>query len=84
MDTSGSSMPFISNKGKFLSTKVSIPFLCMVLIILLILFFFFYLQVKPSPPLPSGGSNNHDSEEEREVEIIIHAPLNNIAKDLLL
>jgi len=84
MDTSGSGIPSIADKGKSLPTKVFIPFMCTFLIILLILFLFFYLQVKPSPPLPSGGSNDHDSEEEREVEIIMHAPLNNIAKDLLL
>jgi len=84
MDTSGSSIPSIADKGKSLPTKVSIPFLCTVSIIFLILFLFFYLQVKPSPPLPLGGGNDNDSEEEHEVEIIVHAPLNNIAKNLLL
>jgi len=56
----------------------------MVSIIFLILFLFFYLQVKPSPPLPLGGGNDNDSEEEHKVEIIMHASLNNIAKNLLL
>ena len=84
MNTSGSSVPSIADKGKSLSTKVSIPFICAVSIILLILFLFFHLQVKPFSPLPSGGSNANDSEEEHEVEIIMHASLNNIAKDLLL
>ena len=58
--------------------------MCTVSTILLTLFLFFHLQVKPSPPLSSDVGNDHDSEEEREVEIIMHAPLNNIAKDLLL
>ena len=84
MDTSGSNIPSIADKGKSLPTKVSIHFMCSVSIILLTLFLFFYLQVKPSPLLPSGVGNDHDSEEEHEVEIIMHAPLNNIAKDLLL
>jgi len=84
MDTSGSSVPSVADKGKFFPTKVSIPFMCMVSIILLILFLFFYLQVKLSSPLPSGDGNDNDSEEKCEVEIIIHAPLNNIAKDLFL
>ena len=34
--------------------------------------------------MPSGGGNDNDSEEDCEVEIIMHAPPNNIAKDLLL
>jgi len=84
MDISGSGIPSVADKGKSLPTKVSILFMCTISIILLILFLFFYPQVKPSPLLPSGGGNNNDSEEEHEVEIIMHAPLNNIAKDLLL
>ena len=83
-DTSGSGVPSIADKGKSLPTKVSIHFMCTVSTILLTLFLFFHLQVKPSPPLSSGVGNDHDSEEEREIEIIMHAPFNNIAKDLLL
>ena len=84
MDTSGSSIPYVADKSKSLPTKVSIPFMCMISIILLILFLFFCLQVKLFSLLPLGGSNDNDSEEKCEVEIIIHAPFNNITKDLLL